>query len=276
MRYILLCFCLIASQAWANSHALYSYNTKEYLDKQNVESIRSIASITKLFTAMTILESESNLDDRIRVGCQSSGKIIRNTEMTRRDLLTAMIVSSDNCAAETLANNYPNGYNNFITERTNLIQKIGLKNTKLYDATGLSVFNSSTVSDLIVFAPIAYANPVLRSIANLPNATVKAFKKGKEIVIKVHNTNSLVYNHKEVVISKTGFTNPAGWCIDMQVHHKDQDVDFIVLGSPSKKIRNELVSKRLNNYMTFMTSRSIVIKIEDIDDASGFINWQQP
>jgi D-alanyl-D-alanine endopeptidase (penicillin-binding protein 7) len=247
MRYILLYFCLMVSQAWANSHALYSYDTKEYLDKQDVESIRSIASITKLFTAMTILESKSNLDDRIRVACRSSGKIIRNTEMTRRDLLTAMIVSSDNCAAETLANNYPNGYNNFITERTNLIQKIGLKNTKLYDATGLSVFNSSTVSDLIVFAPIAYANPVLRSIANLPNATVKAFKKGKEIVIKVHNTNSLVYNHKEVVISKTGFTNSAGRCMLIMTKRLENFYAIVVLGEPNIKSRNRQVERLLDH-----------------------------
>ena len=245
MRYILLCFFLIASQAWANSHALYSYDKKEYLDKQDVESIRSIASITKLFTAITILESKSNLDDRIRVECRSSGKIIRNTEMTRRDLLTAMIVSSDNCAAETLANNYPNGYNEFIIARTDLIQNMGLKNTRLYDATGLSVFNSSTVSDLILFAPMAYANPVLRSIANLPEASVKAFKKGKEIVIKVHNTNPSVYNHKEVVISKTGFTNSAGRCVLMMTKRLENFYAVVVLGEPNIKSRNRQVERLL-------------------------------
>lgn len=246
MRYLFFFLCLVISQAWANSHALYRYDTNEYVDKQDVESVRSIASITKLFTALTILESNTDLDTRIRVACQSSGKVIRNTEMTRRDLLTAMIVASDNCAAETLANNYPNGYNNFIEERTKLIQNIGLKNTRLYDSTGLSVFNSSTVSDLILFAPVAYANPVLRSISNLPEASVRAIKKGKEIVIRVHNTNPSLYNHKEVVISKTGFTNSAGRCVLIMTKKLENFYAVVVLGEPNVKARTKKVERLLD------------------------------
>jgi D-alanyl-D-alanine endopeptidase (penicillin-binding protein 7) len=247
MRYLLFCFWLLATQAWGNSYALYRYDTNEYIDRQDVEGIHSIASITKLFTAMTILESKSDLDTRLRVECQNSGVVIRNTEMTRRDLLTAMIVASDNCAAETLANNYPNGYNSFITARTNMVQNLGLKNTRLYDATGLSVFNSSTVADLISFAPTVYADPVLRSIANLPQATVKAIRRGKEIVINLHNTNPSVYNHKEVVISKTGFTNPAGRCVLMMTKKFENFYAVVVLGEPNVRARTQKVEHLLDH-----------------------------
>lgn len=245
MRYLLVCLYLVASSAWSNSYALYNYGTEEYITKQDVETVRSIASITKLFTALTILESKSDLNARLRVECQNKGFIIRNTEMTRRDLLTAMIVSSDNCAAETLANNYPRGYDNFILARTNLIQSMGLKNTRLYDSTGLSVFNSSTVSDLITFAPIAYADPVLRSIANLPQTTVKAVRKGKEIIIKLRNTNPSVYNHKEVVISKTGFTNSAGRCVLMMTKKLENFYAVVVLGEPNVRARTQKVEHLL-------------------------------
>ena len=245
MRYLFLCLCLVASSAWGNSYALYNYGTKEYIDKQDVESVRSIASITKLFTALTVLESKSDLITRLRVECQNSGFVIRNTEMTRRDLLTAMIVASDNCAAETLANNHPNGYHSFLTDRNILIENLGLKNTRLYDATGLSVFNSSTVADLVSFAPTAYANPVLRSVANLPQTTVKAIRKGKEIVIKLRNTNPSVYNHKEVVISKTGFTNPAGRCVLMMTKKLENFYAVIVLGELNVQARTQKVERLL-------------------------------
>ena len=87
----------------------------------------------------------------------------------------------------------------------------------------------------------------------------------------VNNTNVFAGQY-DIKIGKTGFTNPAGWCIDMLVSYKNQDFDIIVLGSPSKKVRNDLVSERLKNYMNTITTRSVVIKIEDIDEASGF-NW---
>jgi len=245
MRYIFCCLYFLVSSAWGNSYALYNYETHEYMAKQDVETVRSIASITKLFTALTIIESKSDLDSRLKVECQNKNFIFRNTEMTRRDLLTAMIVSSDNCAAETLAKNYPRGYDSFILARNNLIQHMGLKNTKLYDATGLSVFNSSTVSDLVLFAPIAYADPVLRSIANLPQTTVRAIRKGKEIIIKLHNTNPSVYNHKEVVISKTGFTNPAGRCVLMMTKKLENFYAVVVLGEPNVRSRTQKVENLL-------------------------------
>ena len=246
MRYILLCFCLTVSQAWANSNALYNYDTNEYITKQDVESVHSIASITKLFTAMTVLESGAELDKRINVECRVRGTTGKNIEMTRRDLLTVMIVASDNCAADTLANDYPNGYSSFVQARTNLIQNMGLKNTRLHDATGLSVFNSSTVADLITFAPIVYGNLFLRSVANLPEATVRAFRKGKENVIRVHNTNPSLYNHKEIVISKTGFTNSAGRCVLMMVKKLDYFYAVVVLGEPSVRARTTQAEHLLN------------------------------
>jgi D-alanyl-D-alanine carboxypeptidase len=246
MRYLFFYLCLVASSVWGNSYALYNYDTNEYVTKQDVESIHSIASITKLFTALTILESKPDLNSRLRVECQNSGFVIRNTEMTRKDLLTAMIVASDNCAAETLANNYPNGYHSFLADRTTLVQNMGLKNTRLYDATGLSVFNSSTVADLVSFAPMAYANTVLRSVANLPDATVRAIRRGKEVVIKLHNTNPSVYNHKEVVISKTGFTNPAGRCVLMMTKKLENFYAVVVLGEPNVRSRTQKVERLLD------------------------------
>ena len=78
------------------SHALYQYGTSEYLEQQDIDQPHSIASITKLFTAITVLESHQDLNELIDINCENRGHVQRGMTMTRSDLLTAMIVSSDN------------------------------------------------------------------------------------------------------------------------------------------------------------------------------------
>ena len=262
----------------ARAVLVFNATTDTLVHGLNIHDIMPIASVTKLMTAFVVLESRADLDERLPVVPQSveSSRVLKlGMIITRRELLHLALVSSDNLAAKLLAVHHPHGYNLFVQEMNATAQRLGMRDTSYIEPTGLRL-NTSTAWDLHLLNRHLSKYTIFKEAAMSATASAEAqTRRGIWQKLVIRNTNAFAGKY-DIKIAKTGFTNPAGWCIDMQVHHKDQDVDFIVLGSPSKKIRNELVSKRLNNYMTFMTSRSIVIKIEDIDDASGFINWEQP
>jgi D-alanyl-D-alanine endopeptidase (penicillin-binding protein 7) len=244
MRLLFLLLIFVSSPSWA-WYALYDYNKQEYLDSGKTEEIRSIASITKLFTALTIIKSNTDLERKVEVSCQSRGRLQKGTELTIRDLLVASLVASDNCAAETLANTYVGGVSAFIFDRNQLVKKMGLEHTKLHDATGLSVFNTSTISDLIAFGSIAYQNETLRSISSLPEAKLTMWRKGRVINFSIKNTNPAVFNHSDIALSKTGTTNAAGRCVLMVVKRFEELYAVVVLGEPNLKSRTKKVEKLL-------------------------------
>lgn len=243
MKYLLLILALFVTPSWAESHALFDYNNNEYLSVQDADTQRNIASITKLFTGVTILRSNADMEEHITVKCNSRGHVIKGTLMSRRDLFTAMIVSSDNCASETLANAHPGGFMRFIRDRNEMLTAYGLKNTQLFDSTGLSVFNVSTVNDLVAFAPVVYQNDFLQHVSSLPKATVHAYRNGKAIPIQLYNTNPAFASHNNIVVSKTGYTSRAGRCVLMMVQRMENFYAVIVLGKPSSSSRSKEVEK---------------------------------
>lgn len=245
MRYFLLLLLFFANSVQASGYALYDYKRQEYLDRTETEEVRSIASITKLFTALTIIKSNTDLDRIVTVSCQSRGHLQKGSELTIKDLLVASLVASDNCAAETLANTYAGGFRTFIFDRTQLIKTMGLKNTNLHDATGLSVFNTSTISDLVSFGAIAYQNQILRSIAGLPEAKLTMWRKGRMTQLSIRNTNPALFSHSDIALSKTGTTNAAGKCVLMVVKRFEELYAVVVLGEPNSNSRNKKVEKLL-------------------------------
>jgi D-alanyl-D-alanine endopeptidase (penicillin-binding protein 7) len=244
MRLLFLLLIFVASPSWSG-YALYDYNKQEYLDRTETEEVRSIASITKLFTALTIIKSDADLDRIVQIQCQNRGHLQKGTELTIRDLLVASLVASNNCAAETLANTYSGGFRSFIFDRNQLIKNMGLKNTKLHDATGLSVFNTSTINDLVAFGAIAYQNQILRTIASLPEAKLTMWRKGQVSQLSIRNTNPALLNHSDIALSKTGTTNAAGKCVLMVVKRFEELYAVVVLGEPNSKSRNKKVEKLL-------------------------------
>jgi len=248
MKYVLaLLFTVIASTAQAESYALYHYGSNEYIESQDIDTVRSIASITKLFTAVTVIRNAVDLDEPVAVDCTSRGHVVKGSKVTTRDLLTATIVASDNCAAEALANSYPGGFKQFVNDRDEFVMGMGLIHTKLHDATGLSVFNTSNVSDLVRFISIAYRNETIRTMASLPNTSITMYsKKNKKIVLQLHNTNPSVIKYNSIVLSKTGFTNSAGRCVVMLVKKFDEFFAVVILGEPNVRARTRVAEKLLS------------------------------
>jgi D-alanyl-D-alanine endopeptidase (penicillin-binding protein 7) len=246
MKKLLLVLLFVSGIAHGGSYALYDFSAHEYIVENNRQEVRPIASITKLFTAITVLNSGVDLDEKIKVNGRSKGYVPTSAFMTRMDLMRAMLISSDNKAAETLANHHPGGFDNFIREVNLYADSKGLYDTKIVDSTGLLLGNQSTAADLINFLSSIKHNIIIRSIAGERNAALNAPRGKKTIAINLHNTNPEIFVFDNILISKTGFTNPAGRCVLMLIEKKKELYGVIVLGQPNVKNRSILVKELLN------------------------------
>ena len=178
----------ITAQSW-----LVADESGRILQSENIEQQRSIASITKLMTAMVVLDAHQDLDEQIG-------------RYTRGETIQLALVHSDNHAAEVLCEYYPNGKEQCIRAMNQKAQSLKMTNTKYVEATGLSVFNVSTASDLIklVIAAKDYA-PVVEA-AHSPQVKIKIKKKW----FFFKNTNPIIGQRHEFIVSKTGYIRASG------------------------------------------------------------------
>jgi D-alanyl-D-alanine endopeptidase (penicillin-binding protein 7) len=244
-----ICVALLLAlgiNTWASSaYGLYDFNNVKYEASENTDDVRSIASITKLFTAYTILQVPVDLYEKIEVRGKSHGHFVRGSMVSRYDLLRAMLMSSDNLAAESLAHNYPGGYDVFIQDANLYIGNLGLKKTTIVDATGLLEGNKSSVDELkdFLFTLRKYSLIQELSITRHYKITYTPPKRKKSITIVLNNTNPQIDKLPGVVITKTGFTNPAGRCVAMLVEHKDNLYGVITLGNKNVVQRSNIVTR---------------------------------
>jgi D-alanyl-D-alanine endopeptidase (penicillin-binding protein 7) len=227
------------------AYGLYNYQDSVYEVAMNKNEVRSIASITKMFTVYTVIKSGVDLNEKIRVDGKSRGHVPVGVYMSRMDLLRATVISSDNRAAETLAYHHPGGFEKFIRDVNNHINQMSLYNTRVVDSTGLLSGNVSTVFDLIEFLNYIKADPIIRSIANEKNAVLNVPKGKKTISINLHNTNPDLFVYDNILISKTGFTNAASRCVMMLVERGKELFAVIVLGQTTPKTRSAVVGELL-------------------------------
>ena len=227
------------------AYALYDYDARMYNVRFSHDTTRSIASITKLFTANTVLNSGVDLNEKIKINGRSSGKVPPGAYMTRLDLLRATIISSDNRAAETLANHHPGGFSQFVKDTNAYLEQNLLFDTKIVDSTGLLAGNTSTARDLVEFLYQIKDQPVIRQIANERNAVLAVPRGKKTISINLRNTNPDLFVYDNILISKTGFTSAAGRCVLMLVEKNNELFAVVVLGQKDVKNRSQVVGTLL-------------------------------
>lgn len=183
--------------------------------------VMPIASITKLMTALVVLESEHPLDEWLPVverhypaPANAYSRIRPESEATRRNLLHIALMSSENRASYLLARHHPDGYDAFIEAMNAKAQSLGMLDTHFVDSTGLSDDNISTARDLLKLANAAYEHPLIRELTVSPGQWVQF--RGPSYGLQFGNTNRLVHSERwNVSLSKTGYLSAAGRCLLM-------------------------------------------------------------
>ncbi len=246
MKIFVYLLLLIAGSANATSLALYNFSTGTLESSHRHEEVVPIASITKLFTAAAILDSGVNLDEKVLVKGNTKGRFAQGTKVSRIDLMKAMLIASDNLAADSLANSFPGGYREFIKHINTYIEFIGLNNTKIFDASGLSIFNTSTANDLVNFIWYLRRYPQILEISSKAGDDIEFDNnKHKTVKLSVRNTNPDISKYN-VILSKTGFTGAAGRCLVMLVEKGNDMIGVVVLGFKNPKTRSEAVAQLIN------------------------------
>jgi D-alanyl-D-alanine endopeptidase (penicillin-binding protein 7) len=235
--------------------------TGEALYAKNVDVPTSIASITKLMTAMVTLDAELDLNEEIVIGDEdvdhikgTGSRLALGTRLTREELLHLALIASENRAAAALSRAYPGGREAFVAAMNHKAREIGMKDSHFVDGTGLNSSNRSTAADLVKMVDTAYQYPLIRQITStgtydvsLPRTKVVRIRqhgrthKVARLVqshIEFNNTNSLTRNQDwKIGVSKTGFINEAGHCLVMQTSIAEQKVIIVLLDSWGKYSR---------------------------------------
>ena len=211
------------------------------LFQKNANVVAPIASITKLMTAMVVLDSSPNLlapisiaNDDVDYLRNSRSRLGVGSVMTRESALLLALMSSENRAAHALARHYPGGLPAFLAAMNIKAQALGMGDTRFEDPTGLNSNNVSTANDLAKMVAAAYRYPLIREFTTTSEATVDVGKRE----LSYHNTNPLVKSADwDVGLSKTGFIQEAGRCLVMQVRLSDKSLVIVLLDSVGKLTR---------------------------------------
>jgi D-alanyl-D-alanine endopeptidase (penicillin-binding protein 7) len=261
LKSLLLLF-LISSVATAQANRaagtyIYNENRDEIVACDNCNVPRPVASLTKVMTALVALEHDSDLTKPIKIG---EGSKIPPGITTRGDLFSALLVRSDNKAAEILAEQYPGGRKAFIRAMNARAKSLGLEFTKFVDPSGLSSGNVSKVGEIGTLIRVAALQPIIADTSVLQQVEVK----NKKYKVLLDNTNKmLLADFNEIKFSKTGFTNASGWSVGMILERQGQRFVVVVLGAKNKAERYELAKKMIHKHFADI-EHTVALEQKDI------------
>lgn len=217
--------------------------TGETIFAKNTNQSTPIASVTKLMTAMVMLDAHLPMDDLLYIADEdvdylkgTRSRLSVGSSLTRGELLQLALMSSENRAASALGRNYPGGNDAFISAMNRKAVLLGMKSTHFYDATGLNSNNVSTAEDLVKMVNAAYHYAEIRQVTTTASQEITLY--GRQNPVNFVNTNSLVRGGDWVIgLSKTGFINEAGRCLVMQAEISGQPMIIVLLDSVGKLAR---------------------------------------
>ena len=225
----------------SSSALVQDAGTGEVVFGKNADAVVPIASITKLMTAMVILDSGLDLEEKVvlsredAVGMKGSRSRLRTgLSISRGDLLLLALMSSENRAAAALGHSYPGGLEVFVDAMNAKAAVIEMNESRFVEPTGLSPANVSTASDLAKLVRAAHEYPLIREYSTKDRATIRASKRP----LAYGNTNGLVRSkYWEIELSKTGYISEAGRCLVMHVRLAEKDLIVVLLDSWGKQSR---------------------------------------
>ncbi|KWR79062.1 peptidase S11 [Cupriavidus sp. SHE] len=216
-------------------------NTNEVLFQKNPTAVLPIASITKLMTALVVMDARLPMDEMLTVTEEdrdtekhSSSRLRFGTQLTRQEMLLLALMSSENRAASALGRNYPGGLPAFVGAMNRKARELGMSDSHFVDSNGLSSSNVSSAMDLARLVNAAYRNPTIREYSTQPEHEVTVFGRPMHYV----STNRLVRGGNwDIGLQKTGYISEAGQCLVMQTRVNDRNVVMVFLDSVGKLSR---------------------------------------
>ena len=212
----------------------------EVIYGKDIDTVRPIASITKLMTAMVILDSGLDLNEKITVTkadrdlVQLTGSRLEyGANLPRREMILIAIMASENRAATALGRTWPGGMKQFVTAMNKKATQLGMDSSHFADPAGLSVENTSTARDLMKMVTAADAYALIREASTTTRIEVRPYPKRGPLVYG--NTNRLLKNESwDIALSKTGYIMEAGRCLVMQANIEGEQVSIVLLNSYGK------------------------------------------
>lgn len=215
--------------------------TGEVLFEKNPNAVLPIASITKLMTAMVVLDAKPNLTETLAIGEEdvdvlkgTRSRLKVGTHLAREEMLRLALMSSENRAAAALSRYYPGGREAFVAAMNQKAQALGLVDTRFLDPTGLTAANVSSPRDLAKMVDAAHQYPLIREFSTTSEGEFSIAGRPQQF----RNTNTLVKNPTwEIGLSKTGYINEAGKCLVMQAWLNNKPTIIVLLDSWGKMTR---------------------------------------
>lgn len=257
MKKLLLLLLLFPTILLARTQTVvYDVTDDRVVQGWNSNDEVSIASISKLMTVYTVLKHGQDMDEKLTVtGNRTPNTFInKGMTLTRKELVELALISSDNLAAQTLAQNFPGGMSYFVYTMNEHANRLGMSNTGFVEPTGLSPMNFSSIKDIVALTKAVSEFDIVQSAAQAQRVksqyVIETKKKNKTVNQQkpkgiVNNPTSIFFGRQGVITIKTGFTKAAGFCITMLVQANNKLYNITVLGAKSKKERQQIVEQSL-------------------------------
>jgi serine-type D-Ala-D-Ala endopeptidase (penicillin-binding protein 7) len=217
-------------------------NTSQVLFEKNANTALPIASITKLMTALVVVEAHQALNEILTINAEDvnleqrvRSKLNLGTEMTRRDALQLALMASENRAANMLSRYYPGGKPAFVDAMNRKAAQLGMSHSAFVEGTGLASANVASASDLVKLVKAAKQHSIIRELSTQANYDM-VDSSGR--VRGFHTTNRLIANPGwDITLQKTGFINAAGQCLVMATNLDGRPIIMVFLDSAGKLSR---------------------------------------
>lgn len=215
--------------------------TNQVLFSKNPDAVLPIASITKLMTALVVVEAGLSMDETVSIGPDdvaatgnNRSRLSAGTEMSRGEMMRLALMSSENRAANALSRHYPGGAAAFVEAMNRKAQQLGLRDTRFVEPTGLSSDNRSSAKDLAVLVNEASRHELIRELSTARDAQVAVGRQQ----VQFRTTNRLVADPTwDIVLQKTGYISAAGRCLVMQAELAGRKLTMVLLDSAGKYSR---------------------------------------
>jgi D-alanyl-D-alanine endopeptidase (penicillin-binding protein 7) len=236
-------------------------DTGEVIFERKAGAVAPIASITKLMTALVVIDGQQPLDEVIKItsadvwkGKGAHSRLAVGTKLTREELLKLALMASENRAAQVLARNYPGGASAFVKTMNIKAKALGMTQTRFADASGLSNLNVSNARDLAKLVIAASRDSRIRDYSTL---------RSMEVVVGKHrlgyrNTNLLIGKADwDITVQKTGYTNDAGQCLVLEATIEERPVVMVLLNSFGSLTRTA-DARRIRKWMEARSVHQVV------------------